>query len=391
MAIQHGCVAALIAVLIPVFAAADAPTLRVELTKPDGSPANSVRVKLLGLPRENIDSFHAGFTDLEGKLNIAFEADRHDRRGERPGYGAWRVAAQAEGYAPVISRILVWYEDEEIPSFIQRRADEATEAWDSGESYSNWAHADPKLLRAGETHELPLRFEEGETVTLQVKDSLDRPIANHGIGVEICLEGQARIQCAPVLAIDGTSTGEDGFLTLHHVGDYVYGFAVGGEDAQKFTAPGTSVRTGAQRFHPLRQGDLIRFDVDTGRRVRFEVVDAETGDPLPRTGVTSVFRFPGATQGGSALWTDARGRIVINNHPTIAVSGNAFLRKGYETKFIRSEDIPDDEWVTVELEPADDPEGTGPISVPDDFDEARARALESWSRYVEGEVTIGTE
>ena len=379
------------ALLLPT-ATAENATLRVEVIMPDGSPASDVPVTLMGLYRENISAFDAGHTDANGAIEIEFKPESHHRfESERPGYGPWRVIAEAGGYAPAVSGVFVWSDDDALYSGVQQRHESATEAWESGESFSNWAHTHPTRLHSGETHELRLEFEQGESVTLRLKDSLDRPIANYELRVEICLQGQSRMGWGPTVEVTNTNTDDEGYFTIPNVADHVHAFWIEGEGRRKYVSPQSSVRDGVHRFHPLREEGPIVFEVDTGKQIKIRVLDAETGEPLPQTMLNSAMSFPSTTQSGVALWADDQGRLVVNNYPTLRVASVSLAREGYESARLDIDEIPDGEWKTVELEPTDDPDATGPRVDPPEDGQAGPSALGAWSQFVEGEVTVGSE
>ena len=392
---------ALIIALVGAIVAAEAmadeggeSVLTVRVTQAGGEPAAGAPLKVVGLLRQNLATVDAGRTGDEGELEIRFMAKRDHEDRERPGYGAWRVVALPEDHAPAISDVLLWADPEPRPHTedslrerLENRIASATEDWASGSRYSVWANTEVLTLRAGESLDQPMRLAAGESIAITVQDELGRPIVGREIKLNLCLESETRHGMGLSVELAECVTDDHGQVMFDHIGDLVYAFEMPG--GGKYTSRQTHYRATWLRHHILEQGPVIEYEVDKGRSINLQTIDAETGEPLPVVQIRPVVTFRAlVNQPISALWTDERGRLHVENHPSRSVLWLQFARNGYEQKSVSLDDIPKDAVLTVALTPSAEEEFQDYTFDPPDEFPGSPRVIEIFGTMVEGELII---
>jgi hypothetical protein len=323
--------------------AASAPTFTIRVTLPDGSPAAGVPVQVVGLERVGRHNRPAGATGKDGALTVQVVRGPRDRDAHDVGYGLYRFVTMPRENAWQVSDILHWNESAEdvegaaepgpgrslggFPTLEHYKELVADRTTNRG-STSNWAHAKVVPISFGEDVEWKVRLDPGAPMTVRVLDQFDAPIPDMELTVGLDLEALTHTGLGGFVKMAEVRTDAEGVFVLEHVGDFVYTFSHSGYFS--YYAPGMPYRTGDVRHHLRKQGSVVRYTREAGRRIAVRVVEAGTLKPIPDATVGQVLYFNSTAQGGPMGKTGPDGRFSTDKACTDHVQGGFVEKVGYE-------------------------------------------------------------
>lgn len=302
-----------------------APAVRItiEATLPDGAPATEVPVYEVGLERDHIRYGEIGKTDAAGRFTVPFQHWRGTESANSRGYGLYRYVLMPPAHAWEVSDFYCWNEYPDGGSTAQPGGLGHLYAYDdwftpdyngqleATDPADNWSYGKGVALYAGKDVAWPVRLEVGESVALTVVDQDGLPIADAPLEIGIDLRARTRTGYGGYIPITKCTTDAQGRFRLDHLGDFAYNFVMDGATKRGYYTPNARDYRWDIDHSIAQQGTTIRFQRVVPEKLKFQVRDATTGEPVAGAEITPCYRFVAFPQTGSTAGTTRDGEETL--------------------------------------------------------------------------------
>jgi hypothetical protein len=304
-------------------AAPPAVNVTIEATLPDGAPASEIPVYEVGLDRGYIRYGEIGKTDAVGHFTVPFQRGRETDDAKSRGYGLYRYVLMPPAHAWEVSDFYCWNEYPDggptaLPGgFAQLHAYDTWFAPDydgklkATDPADNWSYGKGVALYAGKDVAWPIRLKVGESVELTVVDQEGRPIADAPLEIGIDLRARTRTGFGGHIPITKRTTDVQGRCRLEHVGDFAYNFLMDGATKRGYYTPNARDYRWDVDHNIAQQGTTIRFQRVVPEKLKFQVRDATTGEPVAGAEITPCYQFFAFPQTGSTAGTTREGEETL--------------------------------------------------------------------------------